>query len=93
MIDEVFEIISAVNRLKDKVGELCTKFDSHLKVPDQEPESKYVEESGACKILKISPRTLAKLRAENKILYIKNGHKILYLASDLDKYLTQNIKR
>jgi hypothetical protein len=62
-------------------------------VPNPERDSKYEEESGACKILKISPRTLAKLRAEKKIPDIKHRHKILYLSADLDKYLEHNIKR
>jgi len=92
-MEEIFELIKAFNRLKEKVVEISGKIDSLLKAPPQQPESKYVEEEGACKILKISPRTLAKLRAEKKIPYIKHRHKILYLVDNLHEYLQCNIKR
>ena len=92
-MEEIFEIIKAINRLKEKISELSAKFDSLLKTPAQQPESKYADEESACKRLNISPRTLAKLRALKKIPYIKNGHKIRYLVSDLDEYLTHNLKR
>ena len=82
-MEEIFELIKAFNRLKDKIIELSGKIDTLLKAPPQEPDSKYVEEEGACKFLKISPRTLAKLRTEKKIPYIKHRHKILYLSADL----------
>lgn len=91
-MEEIFELIRAFNRLKEKVVEISGKIDSLLKTPPQQPDSKYEEEAGACKILKISPRTLAKLRSEKKIPYIKHRHKILYLVEDLHKYLERNIK-
>ena len=39
MIDEVFQIVSAVNRLKDKVSELGSKIDSLMKTTIQQPDS------------------------------------------------------
>jgi hypothetical protein len=96
-MEEIFELIKAFNRLKEKVIEISAKIDSLIAslsaVPNPERDSKYEEEYGACKILKISPRTLAKLRAEKKIPYIKHRHKILYLMEDLHEYLEKNIKR
>ena len=92
-MEEIFEIIRAINRLKEKIDENSAKIDTLIKTPPQQSDSKYAEADEACKILKISPRTLAKLRAEIKIPYIKNGHKIRYLVSDLHEYLERNIKR
>jgi hypothetical protein len=44
-------------------------------------------------ILKISTRTLLKLKQTGKIRFIKNNGKILYLQSDLDDYLRSNSHR
>lgn len=43
-----------------------------------------------CRILKISKRLSAKLRAERLITYHKSGGKIYYLLSDVLVYATQN---
>lgn len=92
-MEEIFEIIKAINRLSNRIDENSAKIDCLINKSSQQPASKYVEEEGACRILKISPRTLAKLRVAKKILYVKNGHKIQYLISDLYEYLTRNIKQ
>jgi excisionase family DNA binding protein len=92
-MEEIFELIKAFNRLKEKIIEISEKIDSLLKRTDQQPDSKYVEEEGACKLLKICPRTLAKMRAGKKIPFIRNGHKVLYRVSDLHEYLQRNITR
>jgi hypothetical protein len=98
-MEELFELIKAFNRLKDRVVELIGKIDLLLKSPaagqpdkDAKPcvsTDGYVEEEGACRILHICPRYLAKLRAEASIPYIKKGRRIQYLESDLHSYLEE----
>jgi len=90
---EVFDIITAVNRLKDKVIELSCKIDSLTKSPVQQLTAQYADEAAACKILHIRPRALAKMRADGSIPFIKVRRKILYLASDLQEFLERNCKR
>ena len=90
---ELFDVITAVNRLKDKVIELSCKIDSLTKSPVQQLTAQYADEAAACKILHIRPRALAKMRAEKEIPFIKVRRKILYLASDLQDYLQKSCKR
>ena len=90
---EIFDIIKAVNRLKDKVIELSGKIDALMKSPTQQLNSKFVDESAACKILHVCPRVLAQMRADKEIPYIKVRRRILFLASDLQEYLEKNCKR
>jgi hypothetical protein len=89
-MEEIFEIVKAVNRMKEKIAELATKIDLVLKttpLQDVNPPDQYVEEETACRILHCCPRTLAKHRSEGSIPFIKNGKKILYLTSDLHQFL------
>jgi hypothetical protein len=91
-MEEIFELIKAFNRLKDKILEMSTKIDLFLKSSSQQSSvlqksDEYVEEEGACRILHVCPRTLAKLRANRSIPYIKQGRNCLYLAGDLYEYL------
>jgi hypothetical protein len=100
-MEEIFELIKAFNRLKEKIVELICKIDLLLKSNDScEPSaparqylpSDYVDEEGACSILHICPRSLAYLRAEGSIPYIKKGRRIQYLVGDLHLYL-EHIKK
>jgi len=93
MIDEVFQIVAAVNRLKDTVTELCSKIDFISKSPALKASPKYLNEDAACELLRVSPRTLSKMRADGSIPFIKSHRKILFLASDLDKYLENCCKK
>ena len=95
-MEEIFELIKAFNRLKEKIIELIGKIDLFLKSPAPDIQKDainrvstddYVEEEGACRILHLSPRYLAKLRAEGSISYIKKGKRIQYLVGDLNEYL------
>ena len=95
-MEEIFELIKAFNRLKEKIVELICKIDLLLKstgsCEQTEPAKKYlpndyVDEEGACNILHICPRSLAYLRAEGSIPYIKKGRRIQYMVSDLHAYL------
>jgi len=95
-MEEIFELIKAFNRLKEKIVELIYKIDLLLKSLgscEQSAPAKqylpndYVDEEGACSILHICPRSLAYLRAEGSIPYIKKGRRIQYLVGDLHAYL------
>lgn len=89
---EVFDIITAVNRLKEKVIELSGKIDSLMKSPTQQLNVKFVDEAAACKILHICPRVLAQMRTDKEIPFIKVRRRILFLASDLEEYLEKNCR-
>lgn len=96
-MDELYELVKAFNRLKDRIIELIAKIDLLLKStvaaqPDKDAPpcvstDGYVEEEGACRILHICPRSLAKLRADGSIGYIKKGRRIQYPVSDLCSYM------
>jgi len=88
-MEEIFELIKAFNRLKEKIVELIAKVD--LLAKSRLEEQKYLDEDEACKFLKISSRTLARLRADGSIPFIKSHRKILYLISDLQQYLNCRI--
>lgn len=87
------EIIVAINRLKDKIMELSTKVDYLAKSPSQQLSAKYLNNEDASRILHISRRTLAKMRNDGTIPYIKVRRRILYEASDLQSYIQSNSKR
>ena len=89
---EIFEIVSAINRLKDTVTELCSKIDFISKSPALKAPPKYLNEEAACDLLNISHRTLAKMRSDGSIPFIKSHRKILFLASDLYEYLEVQCK-
>jgi excisionase family DNA binding protein len=90
---EIFDIIIAVNRLKEKVGELGNKIDFLAKSPNLTESTKYVDEAAACKMLRVKPRTIAKMRSEGTLPFIRIRRHIIYLASDLTEYLDKNCKR
>ena len=92
-MEEIFELIKAFNRLKDRIIEISGKIDLLLKSHHEGLESKYVDEALACKILHVCPRVLAQMRANGSIPFIKHHRKILYLESNLHEYLEKNIKR
>ena len=91
-MEELFELIKAFNRLKDKVMELCTKIDLVLKLPAEPPPGDYMEEHFACKLLRISRSTLVRLRNTNSIPFIKLNRKVLYRKSDLDEILSKQTR-
>jgi hypothetical protein len=86
-MEEIFELIKAFNRLKDKVMELCTKIDLVLKLPAGPPPGDYIEEHFACKFLHVSKSTLIRLRKSKTVPYSKHKKKVLYKKSDLEDFL------
>jgi len=90
---EIFDIITAVNRLKEKIMDLSKKIDYLSESQSQQLNRKYLDEAAACKLLRVSPRTLAKMRADGTIPYIRIRRRILYLTSDLNDYLDHSCFR
>jgi hypothetical protein len=90
-MDEIFEIIKAVNRLKDTVIEVSGKVDvllaSFAQSPTQDLTNQYVNEDTAAGILRRCPNTLLNLRRKGDLAFIKVGKKVLYKLSDLKAYL------
>jgi len=89
-MEEIFEIIKAINRLKDKVSELTAKVDILVKSPFRKI---VLDEKEAAKFLGISERTLITLRSEEKINFLKIHRRVLYRTLDLYKYLKDNSQK
>jgi hypothetical protein len=90
---ETFDIINAINRLRDKVTELSSKIDYMNASPLPLIDKKYIDEATACKILHVYPRILVQMRTNQEIPFIKIRRRFLYLTSDLDDYLYKNCKK
>jgi len=84
---EIFDIIIAVNRLKDQVKDLTTRIDNLCKNPSKIAFDKYVDEPTACKILKVCLYQIYKMRKNGEIEFIRYHRKILYPTESLQKYL------
>ena len=92
-MNEIFDIVVAVNRVKDRLERLESKVDFLAKPMSQQLNRKYLNTDEAARILKISTRTLAKIRAEGTIPFIKVRRRIIYSASDLEAYLQTSCKQ
>ena len=91
---EIFDIISAVNRLKDRVDDLDSRIAFLCKYPSLVAFNDYVSEEIACKILRISSRELRKMRSKGEITFTRFHRKIMYPASSLNHYLeTMTVKQ
>ena len=86
-MEEIFALIKAFNRLEDRVVALTAKVDILVKSPFRKIT---LDEKAASKLLGISERTLAALRAEGKIPFIKIHRRTLYRTADLYRYLKDN---
>jgi hypothetical protein len=75
---ELFDIISAVNRLKDQVIALNKRVDFICKYPSLIGNVKYIDELTACKMLKVSRRSLRRMRSQKEIDFIQYHRKFAY---------------
>lgn len=89
---ELFDVITAINRLKDKVAELSRRVDFIIRYPSLIGNVKYLDEKTVMKMLKVSKATLFRLRAHNQIDYISYGRKILYNKDSIDEFLKKRSK-
>ena len=88
-MEEIFALIKAFNRLEERVVALTAKVDILGRSPFRKIT---LDEKAACKLLGISERTLARLRAEGKIPYVKIHRRTLYRTADLYRYLEENMQ-
>jgi len=89
---EIFSLIVASNRIEETLNriELIVRF---LGKPlSQQLNKQFLTSDEAAKVLKISKRTLAKIRAEGELAFIKVRKNIIYAASDLEGYLKLRMK-
>jgi hypothetical protein len=84
---EIFDIITAVNHLKDRVDDLEARIAYLCKYPSFAGFNDYVEEEIACKILHISSTELRKMRSSGEITFTRFHRKIMYPVSSLNQYL------
>jgi excisionase family DNA binding protein len=90
-MEEIFELIKAFNRLRDKIIELSAKIDLITKTPPF-PEGDYLNEYFAGKLLNISRSTLMRLRNAKSIPFIKINKKVLYRKTDLTEFLSGKMR-
>ena len=86
-MSEIFDIIAAVNRLKDRVDYLCPRIDFLCKYPSVLEAEKYVDEKTACHILRVKRTILFRLRRTGEIEFIRHHRKNLYTLESILKYL------
>jgi hypothetical protein len=84
---ELFDIIPAVNRLKDRVDYLCSRIDFLCRYPSVLEAEKYVDEKTACRILRLKRTTFLLLRKKGEIEFIRHHRKNLYTLESIHRYL------
>ncbi len=90
-MQEIFDIIKAVNNPADHVKHLSAHIDNLCKNPSLIPLNKYVDEPSACKILKVSIDQIYKMRKNGELEFIRYHRKILYPTESIQKYLDSQI--
>ena len=96
-MSELFDIVTAVNRVKEQVfdlkkqiAELNKRIENICKYPALISFEKHVEEEIACKLLHISKRELLKMRVNGEITYTTHHRKILYPVASIQRYLAKH---
>jgi hypothetical protein len=86
-MEEIFDIITAVNHLADHVKHLSARIDNLCKNPSLIANDKYVNEKTAAKLLHISTAELRKIRSLGEIAFIRHHRKVLYHVDAINQYL------
>jgi hypothetical protein len=89
-MEEIYEIIKAVNRIKSSVDALTSKIDDLCKYPSLIAYKKNVDEQTAANLLGISVRELQRMRKRGEITYVMHHRRISYLVTDINQYLNSN---
>ena len=93
-MEEILEIIKAVNRLGEKVDKANNKIDVLVDAlsssSSRELTHQYVDEDTACGIIHRCPSVLLKLRKAGELAFLRIGKKVLYKTEDLKAYLEKN---
>ena len=93
-MSEIFQIIKAVNNLKDKFEILNRKVDRLIKEPEMIKLKGHVDQATACKLLHISTSKLRAIRNAGEIAYTTFHRKNLYPVSGINDFLKRHtIKR
>ncbi len=90
-MNEIFDIITAVNCLADRIKYLSARIDNLCKNPALIAFDKCVDEATACKILKIGCYQLYEMRKKGEIEFIRHHRKILYPTEAVRKYLDSHV--
>jgi hypothetical protein len=89
-MNEIFDIIIAVNRLAEHVIHLSARIDNLCRNPSLIAQDKYVNERTAARLLHISQAELRKMRSKGEIAYIRHHRKVLYNVDAINQYLADN---
>jgi hypothetical protein len=89
-LNEIFDIITAVNRLKERVDNLDSRIAFLCKYPSIVAFNDYVEEEAACRILHVSSSKIYQMRQKGEIPYFRKCRKILYPVASLVQFLADN---
>ncbi len=87
---EIYDIITAVNRLNNRMDDLESRIAFLCKYPSLVAFNDYVEEEAACKLLHVSKSRIYQMRKKGEIPYFKNRRKVLYPVKTLAAYLAKN---
>jgi hypothetical protein len=88
-MSEIFDIIVAVNRLKDKVIELSSRIDYLYKYPSIIATDKLVEEVAARKMLHCGRSTLYLMCEKGEITFCVQHHKRLFHVDSINEYIAK----
>ncbi len=88
-MQEIFDIIKAVNLLKDQVEKLNSRIDNLSKNPHLFVSGMEVTERDASKLLHVSIRELQRMRKNGEISFIRHHRKILYPIDAINQYLKE----
>jgi hypothetical protein len=89
-MNEIFDIIIAVNRLKDQVKELVSRIDFICKYPSAIASDKLVEERVAKKMLHCGRSTLYAMCLNGEIAFCVHHRKRLFYVDSINDYLAKN---
>jgi hypothetical protein len=85
---EIFDIIVALNLVKNQVKDLITRFDTVMNDPKIFPDKHYYDEQTVCTLFGLNYRTMLNLRKKHLIKYESFNRHILYRKSEVDAYLS-----
>jgi hypothetical protein len=89
-MEEMYEIIKAVNRIKSPIDTLTSKIDDLCKYPSLVAYKKNVYEQTAADLVGISVRELQRMRKKGEITYVMHHRRISCLVSDINQYLNSH---
>ena len=91
---EVITIESqAYKELTAKIDTIATFIASIDTQPEEDPDNTWVDSYEVCTFLKISSKTLQRLRAANEISYSRIRGKVYYRVSELQRLMNEKVIR